>query len=93
MADPGISDKGHEQAHRLAQYLAPHLINQASKPVQIISSPMRRTLETVMPTLSALQQSKSNNDNVSPFSVLVNAFYFETEGCHFRDVPGKILCP
>ena len=90
-ADPGISDKGQEQARRLAQFLAPHLINQASKPVQIISSPMRRTLETAMPTLSALHQSKSDVDDESPFSVIVNAFYFESEGCHLRDVPGKTL--
>jgi len=92
VADPGISDKGHLQANRLAQYLEPHLRNQASHPVRIITSPMTRTIETLMPTLSILKQkqndqSSSDSSTALGCQVTVNAFYFESEGCHLRNIP------
>jgi len=96
VADPGISQRGHTQANKLAQYLEPHLRNQASQPVQIITSPMQRTLETVMPTLSLLNKQQQNNHKspvgdfstatAKPFNVIVNAHYFESEGCHLREI-------
>ncbi len=76
--DPGISSTGHQQAQKLAQYLAPHLNNQASSPIQIITSPMKRTMETIMPTL---QQVETETE------VVVHGLYFESEGCHIRDKP------
>lgn len=76
-ADPGISDRGRLQAKQLCDYLTPHLKNQASHPVQIITSPMRRTLETILPTLEALGDEAH---------VIVNALYHESEGCHLKDV-------
>lgn len=86
-ADPAISDIGRKQAQRLAEYLVPHLANQASKPVRIITSPMRRTLETIRPTLHGLA-------NVgAPASVLVNAFYHESEGCHSKEVAEEGMNP
>lgn len=72
-SDPGISSDGKIQAEKLKEYLAPHLDNQASNPIQIITSPMRRTMETILPTLKEL---KSETD------VTVNALYFESEGCY-----------
>ena len=77
VADPGLSDIGKVQAERLAGYLEPHLKNQSSKPVRFIISPMRRTIETILPTLKALDAESRN--------VLINAFYFESEGCHTRE--------
>jgi broad specificity phosphatase PhoE/N-acetylglutamate synthase-like GNAT family acetyltransferase len=76
-ADPGISDRGHLQAEKLCEYLSPHLKNQASHPVQIITSPMRRTMETILPTIKEM-----GND----VHVTVNALYHESEGCYLKDV-------
>ena len=80
-ADPSISEVGRQQAQALADYLVPHLVNQASQPVQIISSPMRRTLETIRPTLHGLTKSNASA------SVLVSGFYHESDGCHTKGVP------
>ena len=57
-ADPDLSDRGHEQATKLADFLVPHVTNQASSPVRIITSPMKRTLQTIRPTLEQLQQQQ-----------------------------------
>ena len=78
-ADPHISDVGREQAENLANLLVPHLSNQASQPVRVVVSPMCRTLETIRPTLHGLAKAGA------PASVLVNAFYHESEGCHTKD--------
>mmetsp|Transcript_17776 Transcript_17776/g.25018 ORF Transcript_17776/g.25018 Transcript_17776/m.25018 type:complete len:534 (+) Transcript_17776:151-1752(+) len=82
-SDPGLSDKGAVQAQHLAKWLVPHLQNQASHPVRIISSPMRRTLETILPTIEQL--SSSSDSTAAKVQLIVNAFYFESEGCHIRD--------
>lgn len=90
-ADPGLSDRGEEQRKRLADFLVPHLLNQASHPVRIITSPMRRTLETIRPTLERLQASEG--DDTSKCRIIVNAFYHESEGCHIRRVPEEGMSP
>jgi len=84
-ADPGISERGKVQAQKLGEYLSSHLVNQASRPVRVISSPMRRTLETILPTLMSLADFGPEN-----FQLVVNAFYHESEGCHLKEVPGTI---
>ncbi len=89
-ADPGLSDLGKRQAQRLSEWLMPHLWHQASHPVRIITSPMRRTLETIIPTLRGLQNLKKEHQSESTMSnVIVNAFYYESEGCYVRDMPGE----
>ena len=86
-ADPGISVKGQEQAQKLADYFVPHLDNQASHPVRIICSPMRRTLETIQPTLRRLQQQHQQQQQPK-VHIILNAFYHESEGCHIKDQAG-----
>jgi len=81
-ADPTLSDAGNEQASCLARYLGPHLQHQASRPVHVIVSPMRRTLETIRPTVEFLIQHAHH-----PVRVTVNAFYYESDGCHTQDQP------
>ena len=86
-ADPGLSDVGRIQAKKLSEYLETHLANQASRPVRFVVSPMRRTIETIVPTLEALNK---NNDGVGSndqgaCEVMINGFYFESEGCHIRE--------
>lgn len=77
-ADPGISSTGVQQAQMLKKYLVPHLDNQSSHPVRIITSPMRRTMETILPTLENLKGDAE---------IIVNGLYFESEGCHIKDIP------
>eukprot|EP00571_Detonula_confervacea_P002638 CAMPEP_0172322468 /NCGR_PEP_ID=MMETSP1058-20130122/45949_1 /TAXON_ID=83371 /ORGANISM="Detonula confervacea, Strain CCMP 353" /LENGTH=503 /DNA_ID=CAMNT_0013038215 /DNA_START=52 /DNA_END=1563 /DNA_ORIENTATION=- len=85
-ADPGLSDIGKIQAKKLAEYLEPHLTNQASRPVRFVVSPMRRTIETILPTLEALNQSNSDGTKEpDACNVMINGFYFESEGCHTRE--------
>jgi len=76
-ADPSISPKGEQQSEKLKEYLVQHLNSQASHPVKIITSPMNRTLRTIMPTLRELERHK--------VEVVVNGMYFESEGCHLKD--------
>jgi broad specificity phosphatase PhoE/ribosomal protein S18 acetylase RimI-like enzyme len=83
-ADPTLSDVGFRQGQALADYLVPHLINQASHPVEVIVSPMRRTLETIRPTLEQIKGRAS---------ICVNALYHESEGCHSKDVPEPGMTP
>lgn len=89
-ADPGLSDTGKQQAQHLADFLVPHLQNQASHPVRVICSPMRRTLETIQPTLERLHHN-SNEGESSVCQVICNAFYHESEGCHIRDTAGTTV--
>ena len=83
VADPGLSDVGEEQALRLSRYLVPHLVNQAGE-VKFVISPMRRTIETMLPTLAEMND-RNNNDRSSSFRTVINGFYFESEGCHTRE--------
>lgn len=78
-SDPTISSIGKLQAQKLKEYLVPHLNNQASHPVHIITSPMNRTLATIMPTLEELKGERVD--------VVVNGLYFESEGCHLLGEP------
>jgi broad specificity phosphatase PhoE len=91
-ADPCLSPKGYQQAQKLASYMVPHLENQASHPVQIITSPMRRTLETIQPTLETLRQQQNGGTGAigtTPKAhIIVNGFYHESEGCHIKEKPG-----
>ena len=80
VADPGLSAVGQEQALRLSRYLQPHLVNQAGE-VRFVISPMRRTIETMLPTLTALNK----NSNEKKSRIVINGFYFESEGCHTRE--------
>ena len=83
VADPGLSDVGQKQAVMLSQCLQPHLENQAGE-VRVVVSPMRRTIETMLPTLTAMSKNKNANQNIKTY---VNGSYFESEGCHTR---GKV---
>jgi phosphohistidine phosphatase SixA len=89
-ADPGLSDVGVIQADVLADYLVPHLEHQSSHPVRIITSPMRRTLETIRPTLERLQQQQqtATTRGKPNVHIIVNGFYHESDGCHIKDKPG-----
>ena len=80
VSDPGLSDVGQEQALRLSHYLEPHLVNQAGE-VRFVISPMKRTIETMLPTLTAMNRSNEN----SHIKTVINGFYFESEGCHTRE--------
>eukprot|EP00804_Cyclotella_cryptica_P020814 CCRYP_019244-RE/>CCRYP_019244-RE protein AED:0.26 eAED:0.26 QI:60/1/1/1/1/1/3/67/299 len=92
-ADPGLSSTGDIQAQKLSHYLEPHLKNQASSPVCFIVSPMRRTIETILPTLVALNNHEDDDNSNNGSSgkstdachVIINGFYFESEGCHTRE--------
>lgn len=90
-ADPGLSDVGRIQATKLSEYLETHLINQASRPVRFVVSPMQRAIETIVPTLEALNKNKNDNDDsnaadaTSACDVMINGFFFESEGCHLHD--------
>jgi broad specificity phosphatase PhoE len=79
LADPPLSDVGARQSNNLADFLVPHLTNQASSPVRIITSPMRRTLETIRPTLEGLRSVGTQTE------VIVHGYYFESEGCHVKE--------
>mmetsp|Transcript_2463 Transcript_2463/g.3892 ORF Transcript_2463/g.3892 Transcript_2463/m.3892 type:complete len:496 (+) Transcript_2463:61-1548(+) len=96
-ADPGLSDTGTAQRDRLADFLVPHLLNQASHPVRVIVSPMRRTLETIRPTLERLhaaETAKGESSSIkSKLHVIVNGFYHESEGCHTHEKPEEGLNP
>jgi hypothetical protein len=98
LADPGLSDVGQRQATKLAQnYLLQHVSNQVSQPLTIITSPMRRTLATIRPTLHGLlqeqQEQQKGNGRAHEVNVLVHGFYFESEGCHIRDVAQEGMNP
>lgn len=94
-ADPTLSEAGLKQAQLLSEYMGPHLHTQASQPVHIITSPMRRTLETIRPTIEYLVQkaaaaaaagATTDNAVAQPaVHVYVNAFYYESDGCHTKD--------
>ena len=90
-ADPGLSDVGVEQAEKLAEYLVEDLASRASRPVRVVTSPMRQTLETIRPTLERLRLAAANEQEDSKSqpaaSCIVNAFYHESEGCHVKDEP------
>ena len=83
VADPSLSDLGFEQADLLRDYLVPFVQQQVSH-LQVITSPMKRTLATIRPTVEALQ------DHVS---VLVHAWYHESEGCHLQNKPQEGMSP
>ena len=86
-SDPRISDIGKQQAQRLAAYLIPHLCNQASQPVRVITSPMLRAMDTIRPTLHGMAKANSS------VSVVVNGFYHESEGCHTKDAAEEGMNP
>lgn len=77
-SDPIISSTGELQAQKLMEYLVPHLDNQSSHPIRIITSPMRRTMATILPTLKNLKGDAN---------IIVNSLYFESEGCHIKEAP------
>ena len=58
-------------------------MNQASRPVRFVISPMRRTIETILPTLEALNKHKKSKEDAC--NVMINGFYHESEGCHTRE--------
>lgn len=85
-ADPALSDQGERQAQLLAEYMISHIENQASHPIRIVTSPMRRTLETIRPTLEGLQQKPDDGvQSHRKVHIIVCAFYHESEGCHIKD--------
>jgi broad specificity phosphatase PhoE len=92
-SDPGLSDRGKVQAQKLAtEYLTTHLWNQASHPITFIVSPMRRTIETIIPTLLELEQRQTQHHQTTQTTgcccaILIHGFYFESEGCHLCGIP------
>lgn len=95
-ADPGLSAVGIAQAERLAEQLVEELGGSASSPLRIIVSPMRRALATLLPTLRRLRGGtggRGEGEEGLPASVLVHASYFESEGCHLKDVPQPGMSP
>lgn len=92
-ADPALSEKGYQQAKLLADYLIPHIENQASHPIRIITSPMRRTLETIRPTLEGLQKTVTPGDTHPKVHIIICAFYHESEGCHIKEKPEEGMNP
>eukprot|EP00816_Leptocylindrus_hargravesii_P008561 CAMPEP_0196819786 /NCGR_PEP_ID=MMETSP1362-20130617/72103_1 /TAXON_ID=163516 /ORGANISM="Leptocylindrus danicus, Strain CCMP1856" /LENGTH=497 /DNA_ID=CAMNT_0042198383 /DNA_START=90 /DNA_END=1583 /DNA_ORIENTATION=+ len=88
-ADPGLSCRGSSQAEALSDYLAPNLAAEASSPVYFVISPMRRTIDTILPTIRALGNDKANLTKHSPNAceAVINGYYHEVEGCHLRDKP------
>lgn len=84
-ADPDLSDTGNDQAIHLSRYLVPHLTNQSSRPVRIITSPMKRALQTIRPTLEVLKGSPESRHPNCEVKVKVVGFYHESEGCHDKD--------
>lgn len=94
-SDPGLSDRGSEQAQKLAaSYLTTHLWNQASHPITFVVSPMRRTIETIIPTILELEklhhhkQTQQQSRMSGPCcAILIHGFYFESEGCHLCGIP------
>lgn len=83
-ADPDLSDIGYEQRQQLCDYMVPHLENQASLPVRVVVSPMKRTLLTIKPTLERLK---------GKCQIIVNGFYHESEGCHTHKLPEEGMTP
>jgi Acetyltransferase (GNAT) domain/Histidine phosphatase superfamily (branch 1) len=83
-ADPDLSEVGQLQAAALTDYLVPLLRDRAAV-TDIVMSPMRRTLETIRPTVQALQPLGCR--------VTVHGFYFETEGCHTNGVAEEGMNP
>lgn len=92
-ADPDLSELGYKQAEQLSQYLAPHLANQASCPVRILTSPMKRTLQTIRPTLEKLKKTPTAHTDSPKCHVKVVGFYHESEGCHTHDKPEEGMNP
>ena len=61
-------------------------MNQASRPVRFVVSPMQRTIATILPTIEALNGNNSDgSDDPGACNVMINGFYFESEGCHTRE--------
>ena len=90
VADPSISETGFLQAKQLSTYLETNLTNQASCPIKFILSPMRRTIETIIPTLEKLSQDCADS-RFQNTKVIVNAYYTESEGCYSNGKTGKLI--
>ena len=88
-ADPGLSCRGSSQAEALSEYLAPRLAAEASSPVHFVISPMRRTIDTILPTIRALSNDEANltKHSLKSCEAVVNGYYHEVEGCHLKDKP------
>ena len=67
-ADPELSDEGHSQASRLADYLATESIN------AIYSSPMQRAMQTADPLSKKIGISISVVDDIAEFDRLSNEY-------------------
>ena len=67
-ADPGLSDEGHHQASRLAEYLATESID------AIYSSPMQRAMQTAEPLSKKIGMSISVVDEIAEFDRLSNEY-------------------
>ena len=67
-ADPELSDEGHHQATRLAEYLSTESIN------AIYSSPMQRAMQTADPLSKKIGISISVVDDIAEFDRLSNEY-------------------
>mmetsp|Transcript_6456 Transcript_6456/g.13532 ORF Transcript_6456/g.13532 Transcript_6456/m.13532 type:complete len:293 (+) Transcript_6456:145-1023(+) len=79
--DPGLSTKGHSQADALGRHLAVEL---AGDEVRVVTSPMARTLDTTRSVLGCVLEKKiavGGGGDVR-LEAVVNAKYYEVEGCH-----------
>jgi len=75
-ADPDLSDLGRQQAQHLGDRLAAELVGRSTT---FVCTPMRRTYQTIEPTLVALGVS-------DPDRVLCHAKFYEHGGAHNQGV-------
>jgi broad specificity phosphatase PhoE len=92
-ADPDLSELGYKQAEKLSEYLVPHLANQASCPVRVLTSPMKRALQTIRPTLEKLRKTPTTHHAGSKSHVRVVGYYSESDGCHTQNRPEEGMNP
>jgi hypothetical protein len=91
-ADSELSDRGQVQSQILGNHLYQHLLHDASHPVNFVVSPMKQTILTILPTLSRLE-TREGEDAPHRSKMVINGFYFESEGCHLRGKPESGMNP
>jgi len=67
-ADPGLTERGHEQAARLGAWLAAESVD------AIVTSPMRRARETAAPLAAALGLEPEIDDGVAEYDATAGSY-------------------
>ena len=83
-ADPAITDVGERQALHLAEYLVTDSVSPlgTGQSDVLIVSPMKRTLQTISPTLNLLRSQHSPVPKI-----IVHGGWFEQGGLHHKNSP------